>query len=696
MNLLVERFEVLMADMKALIHNRGDHIPMVEKTALEGAYSLTVEVYQLLSSYKSHHEPLSMLKRKLMAHVQQCCPEWVVWDLSETSLAFCQMCFTSDLINIKRHMKFELKSTENQECLKVECTSNIINFNFKFSVRPSELMAKVVMILRCCRESFVALKPCKKPHLEIPTNPNQKGSKSAYVKIKKDTSKMENEATNSSTNLQGSNSITVKLENGVSNMENEAFNSRNDMENEASNSGNDMENEASNSGNDMENEASSSGNVMENEASNSGNEPKCFNWSDDDDLAVFESTSNDFNLGNYSKVSEVSSLPIVLDNLVGKEVKSSSSISDPNASDHDYWQRCSLQVRSKRSTKNYSNIENLENYPLMPCRICQMQVPVCSGYQHIFKFHGIETLECCFCPEKFVSKWALTAHQRFHMEGKLPCRICQIHISCFKGAFHLRHRHGITGIECCFCPKTFETKDQLNVHMNDSHRAPIDLKLINSRSCKVCRYTITRNIHKHMETAHKRPGECPLCDFQVGSAGNDAKQDNNLLVANVAISDDEKLRLHLSMVHPKMRNVCTGCRGQFETVQHLSEHRSICKIKQPVKMKLCPDCGALVQNSNLREHRVVHHGKKRRYGCKLCSKKYDSTHFLRQHLWSMHFPEHRPHVCTTCGKAFADTAKLIIHQKSHGEAYISCPKPNCDKTFKIKKNVLQHLRGKFS
>ena len=621
MNFLVEKFDALIADIEALLNNCGDQFSKMERIALERVYKSTIEVYQSLKCYNSREQlgskSFTVLKRKLVAYVQQFCPEWVVWDMSEMSVAFCQMFITSDLINVKRHIKFELKSSINQDLLEVECTSNIANMNFRFSVKPSELLDKVGMLLRCCCESFVAL---------------QKNDKSR--------------------SCQGF--IKIKLERP----EQPLFNSE-DLPSVVK-----VEMDASNS----DNEASTSENYS--------------NWVEDD-WAVLVDTPYD---SNYQSPSSHSNIPSLVSELGDEKNQLSNTESN-------LCHRRSFNVKSpKRSIKTHPKIvENVKIFPQLPCRICEMQVSIYSGYQHMLEVHGIKEQECCFCPQIFRSKLGLLSHQRMHGEGKLSCRICQRRVWRSFGVVHLKRCHGITSMECCFCPKVFETRDQLNAHMKNSHRMSNDLKLGGSQSCKVCKYSITGEIHKHMVKAHGRPGECPLCEFQVGGTGSDAKQViNNILVASVAVNDDHELKRHLSIVHRKEKHICKSCREQFETAQHLSEHRSHCKLKRPCKKVLCTDCGILIHENKLPHHRNVQHGPRKQYPCTLCPKKYDSSQHLRRHLLSAHFPEQRPHTCSKCC-----SSKLFKHQKTHEEAYIPCPKPNCDKTFKIKKNVLQHLRGKF-
>jgi len=63
----------------------------------------------------------------------------------------------------------------------------------------------------------------------------------------------------------------------------------------------------------------------------------------------------------------------------------------------------------------------------------------------------------------------------------------------------------------------------------------------------------------------------------------------------------------------------------------------------------------------------------------------------RKKFTSLLFPEQRKMVCNICGKVFPTLDYLNRHKLMHQPPTLKCPR--CDKHFRWKTNVMQHLRG---
>merc|ERR1712136_409158 len=83
----------------------------------------------------------------------------------------------------------------------------------------------------------------------------------------------------------------------------------------------------------------------------------------------------------------------------------------------------------------------------------------------------------------------------------------------------------------------------------------------------------------------------------------------------------------------------------------------------------------------------------RRFACPKCPKKYFKSDVLEIHLIQVHYPEKKTQRCSQCDKVFCTPDQLRKHLLTHGKPMIQCTRNGCDKLFKTKANVIQHLRA---
>ena len=79
-----------------------------------------------------------------------------------------------------------------------------------------------------------------------------------------------------------------------------------------------------------------------------------------------------------------------------------------------------------------------------------------------------------------------------------------------------------------------------------------------------------------------------------------------------------------------------------------------------------------------------------KYECSFCTAKFGTPKVLKRHLAAVHLPQNR-YKCTKCEKLFVSEDRLKVHQLVHESPTLQCPQ--CDKFFKRKNNIVQHLRG---
>ena len=327
------------------------------------------------------------------------------------------------------------------------------------------------------------------------------------------------------------------------------------------------------------------------------------------------------------------------------------------------------------------------------CRLCNKAVDVMSGLNHLKELHQIQSIECCFCPTVFDSESQMNHHLKKHVALELPCRFCDKEISPKSGAKHMAAAHPEQKFACCFCPRGCGTKDALKSHLQLYHVFRI-LDRDKLRPCKTCAVQLTRiEEGTHMMMEHDKPEECPLCDYHAGQDSGSLAVQTMVRVSEGIRAEDLVMR-HIKVDHREKSRFCNYCHEDFKTRELAAEHRTNCIVKEELKARrrLCIQCGKEVAWFSWGHHKMTCGGNER-FACALCPKKYGKGANLKKHLISAHFPEQKKHVCSECGKAFPRPDYLKRHQEHHGRPTIKCTRAPCEKMFKTRRNVLQHITG---
>ena len=79
-----------------------------------------------------------------------------------------------------------------------------------------------------------------------------------------------------------------------------------------------------------------------------------------------------------------------------------------------------------------------------------------------------------------------------------------------------------------------------------------------------------------------------------------------------------------------------------------------------------------------------------KYKCTFCPKAFMDAYKLKIHLRRKHMVDQRVR-CPKCTSSFATQREVDKHMLVHEEPNLKCPR--CDKLFRWRENILQHLQG---
>ncbi|XP_053685524.1 transcription factor grauzone-like isoform X1 [Sabethes cyaneus] len=221
---------------------------------------------------------------------------------------------------------------------------------------------------------------------------------------------------------------------------------------------------------------------------------------------------------------------------------------------------------------------------------------------------------------------------------------------------------------CDLCPKSFRSKEYLQLHKMQSHAAEVDRPY----KCDKCPKSFIQKgqLSSHMGRHLMYP--CTLCDKVLAGKGS--------------------LTAHMVNMHSDMgRMICDTCGREFKTKPCFDKHvRKHMGMLEDTSIE-CHVCGVVLHNkATMKKHMIAKHTQTDEvFICNECGKQAPNKFALESHKRKVHCEE--KYQCEFCEKRFKNPITLKEHRATHtGEILYQCP--FCATTFNSKANMYAHKK----
>ncbi|KAK7076532.1 hypothetical protein SK128_000862 [Halocaridina rubra] len=279
-----------------------------------------------------------------------------------------------------------------------------------------------------------------------------------------------------------------------------------------------------------------------------------------------------------------------------------------------------------------------------------------------------------------------------------------------KGRFLLHTRlHKQVVLQCETCKDRFSTREDLNIHQEDTKHTGLGIIEIDNEDSKMefkCPHCTNRTFVSeegyttHVASMHEgvKPYACATCGkrfaYQHSLRNHYAlheppKEEREYLcqTCGKVFTHPSSLIYHRESSHNNGRLfVCHICSASFKHKQLLQRHYSVHSEERPYPCDICYQ--AFKTRGNLYNHMNTHTGLKK-FTCEICGKQFTHPTSLTLHVRS-HTGE-KPYKCEYCGKRFTQNGNLQEHIRIHtGEKPFCCD--SCGKKFTTSSQFKLHLR----
>lgn len=227
-------------------------------------------------------------------------------------------------------------------------------------------------------------------------------------------------------------------------------------------------------------------------------------------------------------------------------------------------------------------------------------------------------------------------------------------------------------------------------------------ELRNEIECEVCEEQFPQqkenqphtNVLEHFQIASSALTKfhCLQCDASYAEKGKTYKKEPTVHVSKTVKLKFVRRRSPVKSMCSEQAFSCRICDSFKSCDRSVRNLHEITEHQDPeTKTFSCPDCGKCQTTVyKIQSHMMQHRPERKPFLCIVCGKDFAERAQLKSH--SLTHTTERPYECNQCGKAYKQSTKLKLHQRSVHEGLRPYKCDQCDSAFKECSDLRRHRR----